>query len=196
MNNEKTKYFEILQKIDVSGKVDKKNKFNYLSWAYAVEEMTKACPDWVYEIEHFNNLPYIYDEKTGYMVFTNITAFGSKKRMWLPVMDNKNAAKKSADMMDINKTIMRCLVKNIAMFGLGLAVYAGEDLPQNNTIHIDKEKFFENSKEHLLSANNVDELKKIFTSIYHLKHQLSPEQYNELDTIKNNMKDSFNDNNL
>lgn len=132
MSNESLKHFETLNKINVSEKIDKKGKFNYLSWSYAIEEMTKACPDWTYEIEHFNNLPYVYDEKTGYMIFTNITAFGIKKRMWLPVMDFQNKAKKNADMMDINKTIMRCLVKNIAMFGLGLYIFAGEDLPEDS----------------------------------------------------------------
>lgn len=106
-------------------------------------------------------LPYMYDKQTGYMVQTSITADGLTYEMWLPVMNSNNKAMKnkpytykvkeykwvnnknvatgnyidksveSATMFDINKTIMRCLVKNMAMFGLGLYIYAGEDLPDN-----------------------------------------------------------------
>ena len=91
-----------------------------------------------------DKLPYQKTE-LGYMVWTEITIEGVSKKMWLPVMDSHNEAmldkprviktKKgeftvdSADMNDINKAIMRCLVKNLAMFGLGLNVYDGEDLP-------------------------------------------------------------------
>ena len=97
----------------------------------------------------------MYDELTGYMVYTKVTIDGITHEMWLPVMDGANKAMKSlpytykvkeyangrwtggytdkiveaATMFDINKTIMRCLVKNLAMFGLGLYIYAGEDLP-------------------------------------------------------------------
>ena len=89
------------------------------------------------------------------MVYTEVTADGQTYEMWLPVMDAKNKTMKeqaynyqvydtykkqyvektvnAATMFDINKTIMRCLVKNLAMFGLGLYVYAGEDLPDNET---------------------------------------------------------------
>ena len=71
------------------------------------------------------------------MVFTMVTVEEQSYEMWLPVMDFKNKAVKEADMMDINKTIMRCLVKNLAMFGLSLYIYAGEDLPEQELI--DKE---------------------------------------------------------
>ena len=105
-------------------------------------------------------LPYMYDPNTGYMTITEVTADGLTYEMWLPVMNETNQAMKSeryvykvkeyvwkdgksvftgnfidkyveaADMFDVNKTIMRCLVKNLAMFGLGLYIYAGEDLPE------------------------------------------------------------------
>ena len=82
------------------------------------------------------------------MVVTNVTAEGLTYEMWLPVMDNNNRAMKAepytittskgkeinvaaASMFDVNKTIMRCLVKNLAMFGLGLYIYAGEDIPND-----------------------------------------------------------------
>lgn len=138
--------FEELLKLNVNDKVEKKNGLSYLSWSYAVAEFTKAYPDFKYEIKTFNNLPYMYDENTGYMVFTSITADGQTKEMFLPVMDNNNKAMKnkpytyktsygekivaSATMFDVNKAIMRCLVKNMAMFGLGLYIYNGDDLPE------------------------------------------------------------------
>lgn len=119
----------------------------YLSWTYAIAEATKADPNMEYEIELHDGKPYIYDELTGYLVTTKVTMFGKTKMMWLPVMDSANHAMKStpyeiqtksrvitvapATMFDINKTIMRCLVKNFAMFGLGLYIYAGEDLPKD-----------------------------------------------------------------
>lgn len=145
-------FFKELNAVNVNEKTETINnnfgtKLTYLSWAWAVTEITKLYPDFIYEIERFaNNLPYVYDEKTGYMVFTKVTIEGITKEMWLPVMDSNNKAmldhpyeyqtrtgKRTVDaatMFDINKTIMRCLTKNISMFGLGLYIYAGEDLPE------------------------------------------------------------------
>ena len=147
-------YFEKLNEINVSDKVEKKNGLTYLSWAWAWGELKKKHPNATYNIKKFgeNNLPFVYDEKTGYMVFTEMTVEKITHEMWLPVMDGANKAMKqqpyeyktkygiktceAADMFDINKTNMRCLVKNIAMFGLGLYIYAGEDLPED-----EKEKY-------------------------------------------------------
>ena len=143
--------FEKLNAINVNDKTEIKDngktKLTYLSWAWAWAEVKKAYPDAQYEIKRFeNNLPYVYDEKTGYMVFTSVTIEGITHEMWLPVMDGNNKTMKStsyeyttkygtktvdtASMFDINKTIMRCLTKNLGMFGLGLYIYAGEDLPE------------------------------------------------------------------
>ena len=141
--------FEEVYKINVNEHTEKKNNLTYLSWAWAWAEFKKAYPDAEYEIKRFENgLPYVYDENTGYMVFTSVTAGDLTYEMWLPVMDGANKAMKkdpytymtkygektveSATMFDVNKTIMRCLVKNLAMFGLGLYIYAGEDLPESN----------------------------------------------------------------
>lgn len=142
---------EVIKKLkflDVNSKTEKKQKLTYLSWAWAWDEVLINCPTATYEvIKNESGLPYFYDDKTGYMVFTKLTIEGLTHEMWLPVMDGANKAMKStsytyqtkyngektvegASMFDINKTIMRCLVKNIAMFGLGLYIYAGEDLPE------------------------------------------------------------------
>jgi hypothetical protein len=122
--------FEKLYAIDVNGKTEKKGNLTYLSWAWAWAEFKKICPDGVYEVKKFDGIPYVYDPNTGYMVYTSVTAGGVTHEKWLPVMDSKNKALKQATMFEINKTIMRCLTKNLAMFGLGLYIYAGEDLPE------------------------------------------------------------------
>lgn len=144
--------FTKLSQINVNDKTEKKNDLTYLSWTYAVEEISKKCSDFTYDIE-----PYTHDE-LGYMVYTHITLNGMTKRMWLPVMDNHNLALKDhpykytfgngrsieippATMNDINKAYMRCLVKNIAMFGLGLYIYAGEDLPTQEREQMSKERW-------------------------------------------------------
>ena len=143
--------FETLFHLDVNEHVEQKKTgkatLSYLSWAWAWAEIKKRYPEASYTIHKFeNNLPYVYDDHTGYMVFTEVTIDGITHEMWLPVMDGANKAMKSqsytystkygdksveaATMFDVNKTIMRCLVKNLAMFGLGLYLYSGEDLPQ------------------------------------------------------------------
>ncbi len=149
--------FENLYELNVNDKVEQKNGLNYLSWAYAWAEIKKIYPKATYKIYKFGekNVPYVYDENTGYMVFTSVTIEGITHEMWLPVMDNANKAMlirpytyqvkeyvngkftgnytgkrvEPATMFDVNKTIMRCLTKNLAMFGLGLSLYQGEDLP-------------------------------------------------------------------
>lgn len=138
--------FEQLYGINVNDKTENKNGLTYLSWAWAWAEFKKVHPNATYKVRKFETgLPYVYDENTGYMVFTEVNVDGLTHEMWLPVMDGNNKAMKStpyevqtryktvtvnaATMFDINKTIMRCLTKNLAMFGLGLYIYAGEDLP-------------------------------------------------------------------
>ena len=152
MAETKKSLFSELFVIDVNEHTEKKKSGNgreltYLSWAWAYAEFVKRCPDMTYEIKHWDGKPYLYDEDLGYMVETSVTAGGETKTMWLPVMDGANKAMKNkpytyetkyngqktveaATMFDSNTTIMRCLVKNLGMFGLGLYIYAGEDLPE------------------------------------------------------------------
>lgn len=156
--------FKTLREINVTGYVEKKNGLNYLSWAYAWMKVMESFPNATYEIERFDNRPYLYDEKTGYMVFTKMNIEGTEREMWLPVMDANNKAMldhkytydtkykkdipvEAATMFDINKTIMRCLVKNLAMYGLGLALYSGEDLPEEEITEEKAKEFkFERGK--------------------------------------------------
>jgi hypothetical protein len=150
--------FKILNAINVNDYTEKKNGLTYLSWANAFAELKKAYPDATYKIRQFDGKPYLYDENLGYMVMTEMTVDGITHEMWLPVMDNTNKAMKDreytvkkgkyestvqpATMFDINTAIMRCLTKNIAMFGLGLYIYAGEDLPEES----EERKAEENAK--------------------------------------------------
>lgn len=143
--------FEKLSAINVNDKVEKKSNLTYLSWAWAWSEAKKSFPDASYRVisDDSTNKPYFYDEALGYMVMTEVTIEGETLEMWLPVMDGANKSmlaqsytyqtrygEKTVDaatMFDINKTLMRCLVKNLAMFGLGIYIYAGEDLPESET---------------------------------------------------------------
>lgn len=145
--------FTRLCSVNVNGHIEKKKggngiELSYLSWPWAVEQIQKNCEQFSYEIvRQPDGLPYVYDPRTGYLVTTRVTIDGVTREMWLPVMDGANKAMKSepytyqtrygektveaATMFDINTAIMRCLVKNLAMFGLGLYIYAGEDIPQD-----------------------------------------------------------------
>ena len=154
--------FSTLNGINVNGHTEKKKtgsntELTYLSWAWAWAEVKKLYPDATYTIyRDEQNRPYIEDSDFGLMCYTTVTINGMTHEMWLPVMNGANKAMRrtpysyqvwnsykrayeektveAATMFDINKTIMRCLVKNLAMFGLGLYIYAGEDLPEDTTV--------------------------------------------------------------
>lgn len=192
--------FDELNAINVNDKTEKKKsggtELTYLSWTWAWAEVKKRYPEAHYEIVMHNGLPYVYDENTGYMVFTTVTIDGITHMMWLPVMDGANKAMKNqpytystkyngektvdaATMFDINKTIMRCLVKNLAMFGLGLYIYAGEDLPeaeveeQKTAQEVAKKKLEKidsvqlETLKAILSGNGIEE--KFVLDLYKLK---------------------------
>ena len=155
--------FDALYSLDLSDKLERRDndKLSYLSWANAWVKFKRAYPNAEYRIvkNQETNLPYFNDPNIGIIVYTEVTADGQSYEMWLPVMNGANKAMKetaytyqvydtfkkqyvektvqAATMFDINKTIMRCLVKNLAMFGLGLYVYAGEDIPNEETQPID-----------------------------------------------------------
>ena len=177
--------FRYFNTLDVTGHIEKKNGLSYLSWPFAVQEARRKCPDFSFSIQTFNGYPYQFDPKTGYMVYTTVTMGGVTIPMWLPVMDSSNKAMKdvpyeyevydkfkkqytkkkveAATMFEINKTIMRCLVKNMAMFGLGLHIYAGEDLPETVELYDSVGKTIEPIIEEILviAKEKKDELNKL-----------------------------------
>ena len=121
--SEKTNY-EKLASIDVSAHIEKKNNLSYLSWAWAVDQLLRAdsAATW-----HYNAHTTLPDGTM--MVSCTVTAFDKPMTMHLPVMDYRNKAIAKPNSFDVNTAMMRCLVKAIALHGLGLYIYAGEDLP-------------------------------------------------------------------
>ncbi len=116
--------FERLAAINVNEHVEKKGGLSYLSWAWAVDTLLREDPEAEWRYGEMLRL----DDGTT-MVFCQVTAFGKKRTMQLPVMDYKNRAIPNPDAFQINTAMQRCLVKAIALHGLGLYIYAGEDLP-------------------------------------------------------------------
>lgn len=137
-------YFEMLSRVDCSGKVEKKNGLSYLSWAFAWGELKKRFPFSYYTIyENENGLNYFTDGRTAW-VKTGVTIViertgGAEPRTlehieYLPVMDfrNNSIPLEKVTSFDVNKTIQRSLTKAVARHGLGLYIYAGEDLPETD----------------------------------------------------------------
>lgn len=148
MENQKKSVFEVLSSINVNDHVDKKKDLTYLSWAWAWSITKKHYPNATYQVNGT-----VEDPDMGFMCHTSVTIEGETLSMWLPVLDGANKSMKrlayeylgtgwengkriqvtksveAATNYEINKTIMRCLVKNLAMFGLGIYIYAKEDAP-------------------------------------------------------------------
>lgn len=191
---------DILLGLDVNGYTEKKGKLTYLSWANAWREILKLDDKATYHvIKNPNGTPEFGNAKLGYMVYTDVTIDGVTREMWLYVMDGANKPLKDESytymtkyngektveaitMSDINKTVMRCLTKNLAMFGLGLYIYAGEDLPEEEpkeltlddlkelctTVRYEVDKFIESFNEHSEEKiKTVDELPKDKIKLYY-----------------------------
>lgn len=156
-NKQSRSVFDTLNAINVNEHVEKKKSgeknadgseryLTFLSWVWAWGQVKQHYPDASYTVRHWGDKPYLADDRLGIMVETSVTIKGETIAMWLPVMNSRNKSMKTAPytyktsygdktveaatMFDVNKAIMRCLAKNIAMFGLGLYIYAGEDLPE------------------------------------------------------------------
>lgn len=125
-------YFQTLNSIDVNGKIEQKNGLNYLSWAWAWGELKKLHPDATYKVyENEQGWCYFTDNRTGW-VKTGVTVNEIEHIEYLPIMDfrNKSIPLDNITSFDVNKTIQRSLTKAVARHGLGLYIYAGEDLPE------------------------------------------------------------------
>lgn len=128
-------YFATLNAINVNGKTEKKNGLTYLSWAWAWGEVKKLHPDATYNIyENPDGWNYHTDGNTCW-VKTGVTINGIEHIEYLPVMDNRNKSIPAAGVtsFDVNKAIQRSLTKACARHGLGLYIYAGEDLPEEES---------------------------------------------------------------
>jgi len=127
-----TNYFTRLNQVNVNAHVEKKGQFSYLSWPYAVAQLRLVDPAAHWEVRRFEGLPYLKTE-VGYFVEVVVTVQGITLSQIHPVLDSKNQPIDEPTTFDINTSIQRCLVKAIALHGLGLYIYAGEDLPEGET---------------------------------------------------------------
>lgn len=127
--SEVTNYFAELAKINVNDHIEKKGKFSYLSWAYAVDVLRKTDPAATWEVIRFNGMPFM-ETKFGIFVEVAVTVQGITLSQIHPVLDNNNKPIAQPNAFQINTSIQRALVKAIALHGLGLYIYAGEDLPE------------------------------------------------------------------
>ena len=125
--------FKTLSKLDCSKHIEKKGKLSYLSWTWAWQKLMEHYPSSSFEF-HANEVL----EDGSVTVSCTVTVEGIARTMWLPVMDNRNDAIKNPDSRKISDAKMRCLVKCIALHGLGLYIYAGEDLPEQEVEYINE----------------------------------------------------------
>ena len=170
--------FETLNGVNVNGHTEKKNGLTYLSWAWAWGELLKRYPDSTYTVyENRDGWNYHTDGKTCW-VKTGVTVEGKEYVEMLPVMDFKNRSipAESVTSFDVNKAIQRSLTKAVARHGLGLYIYAGEDLPEGeepepvpdkmekSTEEADKEAMRRASIEVLMKEHGIDT--STFNTIY------------------------------
>jgi hypothetical protein len=125
---ESVNHFARLNAINVSDHIEKKGGFSYLSWPYAVAQLRLADPTATWSVVRFNGLPFLATE-AGVFVEVAVTVQGITLSQIHPVLDGRNRPLIAPNSFDINTSIQRALVKAIALHGLGLYVYAGEDLP-------------------------------------------------------------------
>jgi hypothetical protein len=123
--------YSTLKQLIKTEDIDKKNGLDYISWSVAYEYMLKSGLQ--FDIDYKNYELKILPNNTV-LIQTTIIVEGISKSMVLPVMDYKNQAVANPDAVLINKNIQRCFVKNLALFGLGIQLYTGEDLPNENDI--------------------------------------------------------------
>ena len=131
--------FMKLFKTDVSDYVEQKGKYNYLSWCYAVQELKRACPTARWGVTKAENGDPFHKTECGYFVDVWVEVDGISLSQIHPVLDNRNDPIEKPNAFEINTSLQRALTKAIALHGLGLYIYAGEDLPEPDALN-DEEK--------------------------------------------------------
>ena len=142
-----------LRLLNVSEYIEKKGNLSYLSWSHAVDMLLQRDPQAAWEYKE----PQFFGETL--MVYCTVSAFGKAMTAQLPVMDNRNKAIKNPDAFQVNVAMQRCLAKAIALHGIGLYIYHGEDLPE--TPKMSKEE----ACDALDRAKSMEELKTIWSTI-------------------------------
>jgi len=128
MTVKKTNYFTELDRVDVTKHIEKKGKFSYLSWAYAVRELKRRHPGATWIVHEWEGMPYVKTE-CGFFVKVSVIVSDVEMTQVHPVLDHNNKTVAAPNAFQINTSIQRCLAKAIALHGLGIHLYAGEDLP-------------------------------------------------------------------
>lgn len=144
-------YFNELYQVDVSKHIEKKGKFSYVSWPFAVAELKKRHPDATWEVCRFEGAPYM-TTSAGVFVEVAVTVSGCTLSQIHPVLNGQNRPIAQPNAFDINTSIQRALVKAIALHGLGLFVYAGEDLPEPPAFDV------EEALQTVTASNTTEEL--------------------------------------
>ena len=127
--------FMKLFKTDVSKYVEKKGQFNYLSWSFAVQELKRACPNARWGVTKAEDGSPFFKTECGYFVDVWVEVDGVSLSQIHPVLDNRNNAIEKPNAFQINTSLQRALAKAIALHGLGLYIYAGEDLPEPDALN-------------------------------------------------------------
>lgn len=152
---EKVMDYSKLRQINVNEHTEKKGRFTYLSWTWAVDQLLQQDPMATWEFPE----PTVYNDTM--MVYCQVTALGKTVRMHLPVMDNNNNAAKNPDARKISDSMMRCLAKCIAAFGIGLYIYAGSDLPEQDAPDLTQN--YKDWVAALALCTTEEELKNVYT---------------------------------
>ncbi|HGJ5882344.1 DUF1071 domain-containing protein [Arsenophonus sp.] len=167
--------WETLSTINVNDKVEKKLGLSYLSWAWAWGVLMAHYPESYYVIDAVS-----YNNDGSAMVSLTLTVKQGNnecpRKMWLPVMDYRNHAISNPNAVDINKALMRCLTKAISMFGLGFYIYAGEDLPEQEKVVMQKEEAQQKARYNQLICDLKTAAKGGLESMKSHWEQLTPEE--------------------
>lgn len=192
---EKENYFIELNNIDVSKKIEKKNGLNYLSWAWAWAELKKIHPKANYKIyEQENGWIYWTDGKTCW-VKTGVTIDDIEHIEYLPIMDYRNKSIPLEDItsFNVNSAIQRSLTKAVARHGLGLYIYAGEDLPNDTKEEPTNDKedmdmMIQEGQKQIIAKLKPEALKKLLDEKYKVEsiNDLTWNQAHEIETMINN----------
>jgi len=152
---------------NVNEHTEKKANLTYLSWAWAWAEALKADPKATYRVEMFGDKPSCYMDINGTaMVFVTVTMFGKPMTCQLPVMDYRNKAIPNPDAFAINTAIMRCMTKALSLHGLGLYIYAGEDLPEGESESDVNVGLMIDHLAAIEAASTLEELKNVYGTAY------------------------------
>jgi hypothetical protein len=152
------KTFNELRLINVNEHTEKKGKFTYLSWTWAVDTLLQNDPSATWTFGD----PVYFNESV--MVFCTVTAMGKSMTCQMPVLNNTNKAIPNPNAMDVNTAMMRCLVKTISLFGIGLYIYAGEDLPEEEPVDLTEE--LNKWLEAINQCESLLQLKEIYGNAY------------------------------